>query len=245
MRTFVRKTVEEVAEVAAEHVVQLIRAHPEMVLGVATGSSPLPLYAALSRRAAAGEVSFADVTAVALDEYLGLPPEHPETYRNVLRREVGERLGIQPSQIVVPDGATSDPDAAAAELERSLSHLGGVDLQILGVGTNGHIGFNEPGSALDSRTRPVVLSGRTRAANARFFGGDVTLVPSRAITQGIGTILAARRLLVVATGAAKAGAVAAAIRGPITAECPASSVRLHPDVTIVLDEAAAALLRVG
>ncbi|GAB3873412.1 glucosamine-6-phosphate deaminase [Terrabacter terrigena] len=237
----------EVARRAAEVVVDgLVGAgRPEPVLGLATGSSPLGLYAELANAVAAGRLDLTHARGFALDEYVGLTPGHPQSYREVLLREVCAPLGLPPERLHVPDGSGVDEAAlvaGAAAYERLLEGAGGVDVQILGIGANGHLGFNEPGSALSSRTRVKRLSDRTRADNARFFDGTEE-VPTHCVTQGLGTVLDARRLLLVASGVAKAEAVAAALEGPLSASCPASVLQWHADAVAVLDEDAARLLR--
>ena len=215
------------------------------VLGLATGSSPLGLYRELGRAAEEGRVDFGEAYGVALDEYVGLPPGHPEGYRQVLLREVCGTLGLPPERLSVPDGSGRDVPAlmaAARAFEERIADLGGVDVQVLGIGANGHLGFNEPGSALTSRTRVKRLSERTRRDNARFFGQPED-VPTHCLTQGLGTILDARRLVLVATGDTKADAVAAALEGPLTASVPASVLQWHPNTVVCLDEAAASGLR--
>ncbi|HEY0186350.1 MAG TPA: glucosamine-6-phosphate deaminase [Cellulomonas sp.] len=211
------------------------------VLGVATGSSPLPLYEQLAAQLA-GRADPPGWTAFALDEYLGLPEGHPESYRAVVDRDVRVPLRLDPAAVHVPPATAADVPAAAVRYEVTIAAAGGVDVQVLGIGGNGHLAFNEPGSALDSRTRVVRLTEQTRQDNARFFGGSVAAVPTHALTQGVGTVLAARRLVVLAAGAEKASAVARAVEGPVTADLPASALQRHPDVTLVLDPAAAALL---
>ncbi|MBK0419491.1 glucosamine-6-phosphate deaminase [Leucobacter sp. CSA1] len=212
------------------------------VLGVATGSSPLGTYAELARRVRAGEIDTAGVSAFALDEYLGLDPTHPESYHSVIRRSVTEPLGLDPRRVHVPDGAAADIRAACLDYERRIREAGGIDLQLLGIGANGHIGFNEPTSSFASRTRLKTLAPRTRIDNARFFG-SLDEVPLHCVTQGLGTILEARQLLLVAHGEAKADAVARMVEGPLAAVCPASALQLHPDATVVIDRAASSLLR--
>ncbi|MCC9195250.1 glucosamine-6-phosphate deaminase [Arthrobacter sp. zg-Y820] len=222
---------------AAAVVRDCVQDKPDAVLGFATGSSPLPLYNALAE---SGE-DFSGVRGFALDEYVGLPPGDPRSYATVINSEVVERLGLPQGTVRVPDAAAADLDAAAREYEQAIRDAGGVDLQILGIGHNGHVAFNEPGSALDSRTRVEELAERTRRANARFFDSPDE-VPTRCLTQGLGTILDARHLLLIAHGADKAEIVARALQGPITPDCPASALQLHPRVTVVLDRAAAAKL---
>ncbi|MDF2580539.1 MAG: nagB [Microbacterium sp.] len=227
---------------SAAHAVASAADHrPDLVLGVATGSSPQPLYRSLAILVRAG-LDLSSATAFALDEYAGLAPEHPQSYHSVIARDVTAPLRLDPDSVHVPDGAAADADAAAEAYERAITRAGGVDLQILGIGTNGHIGFNEPGSPADSRTRIVDLTARTIADNSRFFPDPAEPVPTRALTQGVGTILAARRIVLVATGEHKAEAVARAVAGPVTAAVPASFLQRHPDVTFFLDETAASRL---
>jgi glucosamine-6-phosphate deaminase len=210
-------------------VAEAVRRDPQLVLGIATGSTTLPVW----RRLAQGSGDFSRVYVVALDEYVGLPAGHPALFAEYVDREIAGPLGVPPEQVVVPRGS-------GAELEPRVARLGGVDLQLLGIGRNGHLAFNEPGSALDSRTRVVELSATTREDNRDRAGGAM---PTRAVTQGLGTILEARELVLLATGSAKAVAVAAALTGPVTPDCPASVVQTHPRVTVVLDAAAASMMQ--
>ncbi|WP_336645880.1 glucosamine-6-phosphate deaminase [Microbacterium sp. USHLN186] len=223
----------------ADEIVRLIDELPSPVLGLATGSTPLPVYEALRERLSGRDVSH--VRGFALDEYVGLDPAHPESYRSVISREVIEPLGLDPELIRVPAGAIETIEHAGRDYEQEIIEAGGVDLQILGIGTDGHIGFNEPGSSFASITRIKTLTERTRQDNARFFD-SIDDVPRHCITQGLGTILRARHLVLLAFGAGKAAAVAAAVEGPLSARVPASAIQLHPHVTVVLDEAAAAEL---
>jgi glucosamine-6-phosphate deaminase len=225
--------------IVADEIARLVRTNPETVLGLATGSTPLPVYEALRSRLAGVDVS--RVQGFALDEYVGLDPEHPESYRSVITREVVEPLGLDPRLIRVPDGSLEGIQHAGDDYERAISDAGGVDLQLLGIGTDGHIGFNEPGSSLASHTRVKTLTEATRADNARFFDSPDD-VPMHCITQGIGTILRARHLVLLAFGAAKAHAVAAAVEGSVSASQPGSAIQLHPHTTVVVDEAAASEL---
>lgn len=222
---------------AASHVAGLVRHKPAAVLGLATGSSPLPLYEALARQ----DADLTAVAAFALDEYIGLPPGHPQSYASVIRSQVVEPLGLTPGLVHVPDGNPLDEGHAGEAYEAAILAAGGIDLQILGIGSNGHLGFNEPGSPFSSRTRTVTLADQTRQDNARFFD-TLEAVPARAVTQGLATIFAARHLLLIAHGARKAHAVRRALRGPVTEGFPASLLQRHPRVTVVLDRAAAAAL---
>src|SRR5829696_1894057 len=231
------------AEVVIDRLLAADRAEP--VIGLATGSSPLGLYAELAAAVRSGRLDIGGARGFALDEYVGLTSGHPQSYREVLLREVWVPLGLAPDRLHVPDGSGADEHelaAGAVEYERLIRAAGGVDVQILGIGANGHLGFNEPGSALSSRTRVKRLSDRTRHDNARFFDG-IDDVPTHCVTQGLGTVLDARRLVLVASGPVKAAAVAAALEGPLSASCPASVIQWHADATVVLDEPAASSLR--
>jgi glucosamine-6-phosphate deaminase len=228
------------AELAADAVEALVRRNPAAVLGLATGSSPLPAYGELIRRHRAGAgPSYAEVRCFLLDEYVGLPPGHPQTYRETIFRELTDDLGIPRERVHGPDAA--DPQHAGERYEQAIRAAGGVDLQVLGIGGDGHLAFNEPGSSLASQTRIKTLTDRTRRDNARFFG-SADEVPEHVLTQGLGTILRARHLVLLAAGEGKADAVAAAVEGPVSASCPASVLQLHPHATVLLDDAAASRL---
>lgn len=238
MKIVIVKDREEVGRAAADLIEETLSTKPAAVLGLATGSSPLPVYEALERR----NLNWSRVSGFALDEYVDLPLDHPQSYASVIRREVVERLGLEPDLVHVPDGCAGDLEQSAHLFERAIHDAGGVDLQLLGIGSNGHLGFNEPTSSFASRTRVTALTASTREANSRFFT-SFDRVPTHCITQGLGTILQARRLLLVADGPQKAEAITQAVEGPITSMCPASAIQLHPHVTVVLDERAAARLR--
>ena len=242
MEVVVLETETARAALVADAVVALVRRRPAAVLGLATGSSPSPVYAELVRRYRAGDVSFAAASAFTLDEYLGLPLGHPQGYRSVIEREFASLVDLPTDRLYTPDGQADDVPAACAAYERQIDEAGGVDLQLLGIGSDGHLAFNEPGSSLGSRTRVKTLTAQTRTDNSRFFD-SVDAVPHHVLTQGLGTILEARHLVMLATGAGKADAVRAAVEGPLTAMCPASVLQLHPHVTVVLDPAAASTLR--
>lgn len=231
----------EVGRTAADLVAELVRRTPTAVLGVATGSSPIATYAELSARVRDEGLSFAGVRAFALDEYVNIPLEHPQSYHSVIHREVTVPLGLDPSAVHVPDGQSLDLEEACAAYESAIAEAGGVDLQILGIGRNGHLGFNEPTSSFASRTRVKTLSEQTRRDNARFFSTSED-VPMHCLTQGLGTIVSARHLVLVADGSQKAAAVAKAIEGPLSSMCPGSLLQLHPRVTVIVDDAAAAEL---
>jgi glucosamine-6-phosphate deaminase len=233
------------AELAADAVDALVRARPDAVLGLATGSSPLKVYDELARRHEQEGLSFAQARAFMLDEYVGLPAEHPERYRNVIETEIASRVDLAPGAVQGPDGNAEDLPAACAAYEAAISDAGGVDLQILGIGTDGHIAFNEPGSSLASRTRIKTLTAQTREDNARFFGDDVDRVPRHCLTQGLATIMSARHLVLLATGKGKAEAVHQLVEGPISALWPATIMQMHPHATVLVDDAAASRLQLA
>jgi glucosamine-6-phosphate deaminase len=229
-----------IAALVADAVEALDRDDPATVLGTATGSSPLPAYAELVRRHRAGTgPSYDRVRTFNLDEYVGLPPGHEQTYLATIRRELTDGLGVPADRVHGPDPDERGLPTAGARYERLIADAGGVDLQLLGIGADGHLAFNEPGSSLGSLTRIKTLTEQTRQDNARFFGSPEE-VPRHVLTQGLGTILRARHLLLLATGVGKADALAAAVEGPLTAQCPASVLQLHPHVSVLVDEPAAA-----
>ncbi|TDE88312.1 glucosamine-6-phosphate deaminase [Occultella glacieicola] len=234
-----------IATIVADAIGALLRRRADAVLGVATGSSPLAIYDELAARHAAGEVSFARARAFMLDEYVGLATEHPQRYRNVIEAEFAGRVDIDPANVSGPDGLADDIPAACAAYEQAIVDAGGVDLQILGIGTDGHIAFNEPGSSLASRTRIKTLTMQTRQDNARFFDDDVDQVPTHCLTQGLATIMDARHLVLVATGLSKAEAVHHMVEGSVSAMWPATILQHHPHVTVLVDEAAASRLQLA
>lgn len=246
MRVIIVESAADVAELAAERIAAVIRERraegEAAVLGVATGSSPLGTYSALAEIVRAERLDLTGVRAFALDEYVGIPREHPESYFASIRRTVTEPLGLDPALVHVPDGLAEDLEAACEAFEQEILDAGGIDLQLLGIGANGHIGFNEPTSSFSSRTRPKTLAPQTIADNARFFGSE-DKVPVHCLTQGIGTVLDAERLLLVAQGEGKADAIAAMIEGPLASVCPASALQLHPDATVIIDREAASGLQ--
>jgi glucosamine-6-phosphate deaminase len=238
MEVIVLPSPAEVGQLAARKIAKLVRGKPNAVLGLATGSSPLAIYHELASSVRDGSLDASHVSAFALDEYVGIAEQHPQSYASVIRREVTEPLGLDPSRVFVPDGRAADLETACQAYESAIREAGGVDLQILGIGANGHVGFNEPTSSFGSRTRLKTLAPRTRADNARFFDSPDD-VPAHCLTQGLGTIMNARELLLVAQGSRKAAAVAAAIEGPVSSMCPGSILQFHPHATVIIDEAAA------
>jgi glucosamine-6-phosphate deaminase len=245
MEIVITSSPQEAAEIAADAIERLLAAVARPVLGLATGSSPLLTYKELIDRHRRGALSFATTRAFLLDEYVGLPPGHPEAYRAFIEREFTNEIDLPADALSGPDGSGDDLADAPGTYERQIASSGGVDLQLLGIGSDGHIGFNEPTSSLGSRTRLKTLTDATRADNARFFNDDIEAVPRHVLTQGIGTILEARHLLLIATGASKAAPIALAIEGPLTAMVPATALQLHPHATVIVDEPAATGLTHG
>ena len=234
-----------IGALGADAIANLVQRKPDAVLGLATGSSPLAIYDELAARCSAGTVSFGRARGFTLDEYVGLPADHPETYRNVIDRDFVSRVDFAPGAVRGPDGLATDIPRFCAEYEAAMAQAGGVDLQILGIGTVGHIGFNEPGSSLASRTRIKTLTEQTRIDNARFFDGDVDAVPTHCLTQGLGTIMSARHIVLVATGSQKAEAVHHMVEGAVSAMWPGTILQHHPHVTVLLDAAAAGRLQLA
>ncbi|MGO4443235.1 glucosamine-6-phosphate deaminase [Mycobacterium sp. 2YAF39] len=243
MEVIILADADEIGSVGADAIAALLARTPEAVLGLATGSSPLAIYDELTRRCRTGSVTFRQARGFTLDEYVGLPADHPQRYRNVIDEVLVSKVDFAPGAVQGPDGLASDIPAACAGYETAIRDAGGVDLQILGIGTDGHIAFNEPGSSLGSRTRIKTLTRQTRMDNARFFGGDVDAVPTHCLTQGLATIMESRHLILVASGRGKAEAVHQLVEGPISALWPATILQLHPHVTVLLDEAAARRLQ--
>jgi glucosamine-6-phosphate deaminase len=235
---------DEAGELVGGAITTLVSRKPGAVLGLATGSSPLAVYRDLAGRQAAGGLSVAGAIAFLLDEYVGLPAGHPQSYRSFIARELEAHVDLASGAIRGPDVHADDLLAACDAYEAAIRAAGGVDVQLLGIGTDGHIGFNEPGSSLASRTRIKTLTDQTRQDNARFFA-SLDEVPRHVVTQGVGTILDARHLVLLAFGSAKAAAVQAAVEGPVMAMVPASALQLHPHATVVVDEAAACRLRLA
>lgn len=230
-------SVDAAGEIAADLIQDVVAAKADAVLGLATGSTPLSTWKALAARG----LDLSRVRGFALDEYVGLPAGHPESYAAVISREVVVPLGLDPQLVRVP--ADRGPIQDAGEnYEQAILDAGGVDLQVLGIGRTGHIGFNEPGSSFASLTRVKTLAQQTRLDNARFFD-SIDDVPIHCVTQGLGTIMRARRLVLLAFGEAKAEVLAGAVEGPLTSSLPGSLIQLHPNVTVIVDEAAASRLQ--
>lgn len=237
MEVILVETEQEGALLAARIIRRQVVRQPGSVLGLATGSTPVPVYAELVRMHREEGLSFRQVTTFNLDEYVGLNPEHPCSYRHYMREHLFCRVDLQPELTHVPDGLTLDIPAFCADYERKIREAGGIDVQLLGLGQDGHIGFNEPTSSLSSRTRLKTLTAHTAAANRSCFPAGQE-VPRHVLTMGVGTIMEARRCLLLAFGSRKAPAVARMIEGPVTAMVPASALQYHPCATVIVDEAA-------
>lgn len=238
MEIIIQPDAESAADMAARLFAHLIESKPNAVLGLATGSTPLPLY----RNLVARNLDWSGITSFNLDEYIGVGPEHPQSYHAFMHGNLFRHVNIQAGNIHIPDGMTSDPDGHCRAYEEKIRAAGGIDLQLLGIGTDGHIGFNEPASSLASRTRIKTLTERTRRDNARFFGPGEQ-VPFHVITMGIGTILDSRSVVLLATGENKADAIAGAVEGPVSAMNPASALQLHRSAILCLDELSASKLQ--
>lgn len=241
MRVIIAKDYEEMSRKAANLIAAQITLKPKSVLGLATGSTPLGTYRELIERCNAGDISFAEVTTVNLDEYRGLPRDNDQSYYYFMHKNLFSQVDIDAARTHIPDGMEADSEAACRSYDEIVNSVGGVDLQLLGLGHNGHIGFNEPADAFTKGTNCVDLTESTIKANARFFASEKD-VPTQAYTMGIGTIMAARSVLLIANGEAKAEIVKKAFFGEITPRVPASILQLHPDFTLVIDQAAASLL---
>ncbi len=238
MRIIILKDNQAVADFGAQHIQNKLRQQPSSTLGLATGSSPIKLYEQLITAYKNNEVSFKDVTTFNLDEYLGLADVHPQSYRHFMNTQLFNHLDIKLTNTFVPDGSTTDPFKTCADYEELIVGKGGIDLQLLGIGKNGHIGFNEPSSSLASRTRVKTLSKSTVEANQHFFNPD-EFQPYLSITMGIGSIMEAKEILLIATGETKANAIQQTVEGPLSAHCPASILQMHSKAIIAMDEDAA------
>jgi glucosamine-6-phosphate deaminase len=242
MRVIIQPTAEAAAEFVAAEIAAVIEGSDRPVLGLATGSTPLAVYQSLIRWYEARRISFENVMTFNLDEYCGLDGDHPQSYRYFMEEHLFSKVNLRPENCYVPDGMADDYVAHCAWYEQQIQNAGGISLQLLGIGRDGHIGFNEPSSSLASRTRIKTLTPTTRDDNARFFGSP-DQVPRRAITMGVETILEADQCVLLAVGPHKADAVAAMVEGPITSQVTASALQLHHDTTVVLDPLAAASLK--
>ncbi len=241
MRIIIGKDYAEISKKAALIVAAQVVLKPDCVLGLATGSTPLGLYRELIAMYERGEVDFSKVTTFNLDEYYPITPDHPQSYHYFMYQNLFNHINIDPNRIHLPNGMADPVEEECNNYERLIAEAGGIDLQVLGIGVNGHIGFNEPNPGLSSRTHLVDLKQETIKANSRFFQSEAE-VPRQALTMGMGTILKARRIILLASGNSKAEAIKKTVQGMVTTECPSSFLQTHPDVTLLLDQEAAALL---
>jgi glucosamine-6-phosphate deaminase len=242
MRISVFKDERTLARTLAGQIAQSLAEKPDLVLGLPTGRTPIRLYHELGAMHAKGQVDFARATTFNLDEFLGIPPSHPGSYRSFMQEHLFSRVNLSPERINIPNGAAADPAAECDRYERAIADAGGIDLQLLGIGTNGHIGFNEPARELAATTHRVVLKASTRHSNAGLFGGDESQVPTEALSMGMATIMHARRIVLIATGKSKARCIQRVVHGPITPKLPASFLQMHRHVELMLDESAAGQL---
>lgn len=241
MRIIIGKDYDEISKKAALIVAAQVVLEPACVLGLATGSTPLGLYRELIAMYQRGELDFSGVTTFNLDEYYPITPDHPQSYHYFMYQNLFNHINVNPEKIHLPSGMADPVEAECTNYERLIAAAGGIDLQVLGIGVNGHIGFNEPNSSLHARTHLVDLKQETIKANSRFFQSEAD-VPRQALTMGIGSILKARRILLLASGGNKAEAIKETVQGLVTTECPATFLQTHPNVTLLLDQEAAALL---
>lgn len=242
MEIIIQPTSDAASIIAARHVARLVRDKPDAVLGLATGNTPLMMYRELVRMHKEQGLDFSQVTTFNLDEYVGLPPEHPASYHAFMWDNFFSHVNVQRERVHIPDGLSSHIPAFCRKYEEEIAASGGIDLQVLGIGSDGHIGFNEPSSSLASRTRIKTLTAETRRDNAEAFGSP-DKVPFHVITMGVGTIMDARQVVILAFGGRKADAIAAAVEGPITAMVPASILQMHPVTQCIIDEASATKLK--
>jgi glucosamine-6-phosphate deaminase len=238
LKVTVFKDERTLARTLATQIAATLKETPATVFGLPTGRTPIRLYHELGSIHA----DFSRATTFNLDEFLGVGPEHPGSYRAFMQQHLFSRVNLAPERIHVLDGAAPDPEGECARYEAAIADAGGIDLQVLGIGTNGHIGFNEPARELAARTHRVTLKESTRRSNAALFGGDAGKVPKEALSMGMGTILHARRIVLIATGKSKARCIDLVVNGPITTKMPASFLQVHSNVELMLDEAAAGLL---
>lgn len=241
MEVVIKETYEEMSLLAAQLIADVIRRNPRAAIGLATGSTPLGTYHELIGMHRDEELDFSQVISFNLDEYVGLPIDNEQSYHYFMWENLFKHINVTPANVHIPDGLADDLKEACDSYEVEIDDHGGIDVQLLGIGSNGHIAFNEPGSSLGSRTRIKTLTEKTRQDNARFFN-SIEEVPKYCVTMGIGTILESRKLVLLANGENKAEAIQATLEGPITVSVPASAIQFHPDVTVIVDRAAASKL---
>lgn len=237
MKVLIFDTYDEMSSAAAEIMADVIKEKPQCVLGLATGSTPVGMYDCLAEKCSSGELDFSLVKTVNLDEYYPISPDNRQSYRYFMNENLFSKVNIKLENTRVPAGDAADPDIECAEYEKYIDSLGGIDIQVLGIGQNGHIGFNEPDSFLYTDTHVTGLTESTMQANARFFSED-EVMPTKALTMGMGSIFKARKIIVMANGEKKRDAVTKLLSGKITTECPVTFLNLHGDVTVICDKSA-------
>ena len=242
MKLIITKNYEELSKVAADEFAKVIEAKPEAILGLATGGSPIGMYKELIKRNQAGEVDFSKCTSINLDEYIGLGAEHEQSYRFFMNSNLFNHINIDKNKTFVPNGLASDLEEEGKNYDRKIEELGGIDVQLLGIGNNGHIAFNEPDKELHSGTHVTGLTESTIEANARFFDSSDE-VPKTALTMGLGGIMKSKKIILIASGESKAEAIKGIFSGKITTDNPATLLQMHRDVVVIVDEAAAKLIK--
>lgn len=243
MEIIIQPTYTQLVAVSAEIIRDALLKKPNLVLGLATGSTPIGLYEVLSRMHKTDGLDFSEVTTFNLDEYVGISPDHPYSYHTFMETHFFNTVNIRSENCHIPQSTAVSHEEFCERYEAAIVQAGGIDIQVLGIGKDGHIGFNEPSSSLGSRTRIKTLTQSTLEANAPHFGGTIDAVPKMAITMGVGTIMEAKQCLLLASGESKAEAIAQSVEGPITAEVPASVLQMHPRTILVIDEAASSRLK--
>ncbi|ABY94647.1 glucosamine-6-phosphate deaminase [Thermoanaerobacter brockii subsp. lactiethylicus] len=241
MKVIITVNYEEMSKKAAEIVKKQIKEKPNTVLGLATGSTPLGMYKHLIEMYKRGEIDFSNVITFNLDEYIGLSPDHPQSYHYFMFHNFFNHINIKKENVHIPNGIAEDLEEECRKYEEEIEKAGGIDLQILGIGINGHIGFNEPDESIETKTHVVTLTEKTINANKRFFK-SAEEVPRKAITMGLGSIMKAKKIVLLASGKNKAEAIKETIKGQLTTKVPATVLALHPDVTIIIDKEAASLI---
>lgn len=242
MKLIIAKNYEELSKIAAEEFSNVIIEKPTAVLGLATGGSPVGMYKELIRKCSNKELDFSKCTSVNLDEYIGLNPEHEQSYRNFMNTNLFNHINIDKAKTFVPNGLAENLEEECKNYDRKIEELGGIDVQLLGIGNNGHIAFNEPGEELSAGTHIISLTESTIEANARFFD-SIDEVPRKALTMGLGGIMKAKKIILIASGEGKAEAIKGIFSGKITTDNPATMLQMHRDVVVIIDEAAAKLIK--
>lgn len=242
MKIIITKNYEELSKVAANEMADVVKSNPSAILGLATGGSPIGMYKELIRMNEAGEIDFSKVTTVNLDEYVGLSGDHPQSYRYFMNENLFNHINIDKNNTYVPNGLAENIEEECKNYDKKIADLGGTDVQLLGIGNNGHIAFNEPADDLVSGTHLTNLTQATIEANARFFD-SIDEVPKTALTMGLGGIMKSKKIIVIASGESKAEAVKEMVSGKISTKMPASMLQMHRDVTVIIDEDAAKLLQ--